>query len=100
MASEHQYEDRFLSSDEFQWVSQNRTTQGSKAGAMIHDHGESGISVHLFVRDQRKTPDGNAASFIYCGDVEFLDWEGDKPVTVRWRMKEQLPDQLAARFGL
>jgi hypothetical protein len=100
MASEHQYEDKFLSPTEFQWVSQNRTKQDSAAGRKIRDHTEQGISVHLFVRSERKTPDGTGAPFIYCGDVEFGSWDGNQPITVRWQLKNALPEHLIERFGL
>ena len=30
--------------------------------------------------------------FTYCGDLEFVTWEGEKPITVWWRMKEAVPD--------
>jgi Domain of unknown function (DUF3427) len=100
LASEHQYADRFLSRDEFQWVSQNRTRQDSVAGLKICGHAEQGIAVHLFVRDRRKTPKGTAAPFVYCGDVAFEAWQGNRPITVRWRMPSGLPEQLANRFAV
>jgi hypothetical protein len=46
---EFQYKDHFLSPTEFEWQSQNRTSQGS-AGQDIQKHVERGIAVHLFVR--------------------------------------------------
>ena len=98
MAAEHKYEDEFLSPDEFQWISQNRTRQESASGKQIRDHGEQGIDVHLFVREKRKTPVGKAAPFVYCGDVSFEDWEGAQPITVRWLLENPLPPHLVARF--
>jgi hypothetical protein len=100
LGSEHQYADRFLSRDEFQWVSQNRTKQDSATGLKINGHAEQGIAVHLLVRDRRKTPSGTGAPFIYCGDVEFESWEGNQPITVRWRLPSVLPEHLADRFGI
>lgn len=100
MLEEHQYGDRFLSPDLFQWVSQNRTRRETPTGRKIANHASQGIDVHLFVRDKRKTPKGTAASFIYCGPLEFVDWEGDAPITVRWRLSSSLPDSLRERFRL
>ena len=100
MQDEHKYEDVFLSSSEFQWVSQNQQAQGGKAGQALRNHKERGIQVHLFVRATRKTQRGKAAPFIYCGDLDFVDWEGSKPITIRWQLQEQVPDYLHRSFGL
>ncbi len=94
------YEDRFLAPDLFQWESQNRTTQGSSHGQLIRNHAERRIPVHLFVRSARKTPSGRSAPFVYCGDVEFASWEGDKPVTVRWKLPTSVPERLRAQLGI
>ncbi len=93
MNPDHQYSDHFLSDHEFSWQSQNRTTQKSKHGQMLHDHRAMGIHVHLFVRPTKKTGP-KPTSFIYCGEVDFVSWEGESPITVRWRLKEQVPPSL------
>jgi hypothetical protein len=49
--------------------------------------------VHLFVRRAKKIK-GKQAPFVYCGQVGFVDWEGDAPVTVRWRLPEPVPQPL------
>ena len=94
------YEDRFLAADTFQWQSQRQTTRSKKAGIEIRDHAALGISVHLFVRRDAKTPNGTGAPFYYCGEVEFADWEGEKPITVRWRLQGPLPDRLQSLFRI
>ncbi len=98
LADQHQYKDHFLSPSLFQWVSQNRTKQNSAAGRKIRNHQEQNISVHLFVRRQRKTPSGTAAPFTYCGELSFVSWDGDQPITVQWELPEALPSSLQARF--
>jgi len=89
-----------LSPDLFQWVSQNQHAQEGKAGQILSNHLEQDIYVHLFVRVTRKTQRGKAAPFIYCGDVRFVDWEGDKPITIRWKLMEPVPGYLHESFGL
>ncbi len=96
MPKDHQYGDRFLSPDLFEWKSQNRHTQASKAGQAMRDHADRGISIHLLVRKTRKIG-SKAAPFIYCGHVGFVDWKGERPITIRWRLREPLSDRL---FGL
>ena len=99
MAQEHQYADRFLSKDSFQWVSQNRMNRSKPSGQKIANHAKDGREVHLLVRDQGKTPQGKAAPFLYCGEVEFIDWEGDAPITVQWKLLHPLSENLLERFS-
>jgi hypothetical protein len=95
-ADEHKYEDRFLSSTAFQWQSQNQTARASKAGESIHDHKAKGIEVLLFIRQRSKTSTNKASPFVYCGPVDFVDWRGDRPITVNWRLREEVPTRLRA----
>jgi hypothetical protein len=99
MPQEHRYGDRFLSHDLFEWKSQNRHAQSSSAGQAIRHHAERGLMVHLLVRKNSKIG-GRGAPFVYCGDIEFVDWEGEKPITVRWRLREPVSDRLAKLFGV
>ena len=99
MPQEHRYGDRFLSRDLFEWKSQNRHTQTSSAGQTMRNHEERGAPVHLLVRKTGKIGQ-KAAPFIYCGDVCFVDWEGEKPITVRWKLREPLAERLAELFGV
>jgi superfamily II DNA or RNA helicase/HKD family nuclease/diadenosine tetraphosphate (Ap4A) HIT family hydrolase len=97
--SEFQYKDHFVSRTEFEWQSQNRTRQESSDGQDIRDHASRDIAVHLFVRDQKKRAGGGAARFIYCGDVTFKQWSGERPITVRWRLDYAIPDAVWASLG-
>jgi superfamily II DNA or RNA helicase/HKD family nuclease/diadenosine tetraphosphate (Ap4A) HIT family hydrolase len=93
-----QYQDHFLSPDTFQWQSQNQTKQSGKTGNEIRNHASLGFTVHLFVRKASKTPNGTGAPFHYCGEVDFTDWENERPITVRWRLKNSLPERLQTAF--
>ena len=93
-AEDFQYHDRFISPTEFEWQSQNRTSQESADGRAIRNHVGQGIAVHLFVRSQKKRPGGGSAPFIYCGDVQFMSWKGEKPITVKWQLPAPVPDSL------
>jgi hypothetical protein len=95
----HRYQDRFIGPNQFQWQSQNRTTQKSKHGQLLQHHAQTAVRVHLFVRKDSKIG-GRAAPFVYCGAVQFVDWEGEKPITVRWRLIEEVPHQLRAVLGV
>jgi len=99
MPKQHQYEDKFLSADLFEWKSQNRHTRHGKPGQEMQNHKRLGIPIHLFVRKVGKIQQ-RAAPFVYCGDVDFVDWEGDKPITIRWRLQRQLSPELVRIFGI
>jgi len=63
----------------------------------IRDHRQKSARVHLFVRQTKKTGQ-KATPFTYCGEVDFVSWEGNKPVTVRWRLRERIPASLHANL--
>jgi superfamily II DNA or RNA helicase len=90
---QYQYEDRFLAADLFQWQSQNRTRRDSPDGRALEKHKELGGQVHLFIRRRKKIAN-RPAPFVYCGPVEFVGWERDAPITVRWRLPELVPESL------
>lgn len=96
--ADFKYVDRFTSPDRLQWHSQNRTSQSSKHGTLIREHLKKGVEAHLFVRPEKRGPKNSAAPFIYCGQVTFESWSGDKPITVAWRLREPVPDRLRLLF--
>ena len=55
--------------------------------------------LHLFIRN-RKVLDGKAAPFVYCGPVDFESWEGEKPISVTWRLREPVRDGLRSVLSL
>jgi len=93
MEASHRYEDAFLSAEEFRWQSQNRTKRESEAGFLLRDHVARGQRIHLFVRRDRKVR-GMTQPFIYAGELEFVRWEGDSPITVWWKLLSPVPSEL------
>jgi superfamily II DNA or RNA helicase/HKD family nuclease len=94
------YQDKFLSPDTFQWQSQNRTTQKSAHGEAIRNHSDQGLAVHLFVRRDKRLGGGEAAPFVYCGDLHFESWSGNLPITVRWKLQTPVPNTLWDSLGV
>ncbi len=91
----HKYQDSFVSPTEVRWQSQNKTSQSSESGQRLARHRELGVTIHLFVRARPK--DGaKTAGFVYCGPVAFQRWEGEKPITVWWRLAAAVPEPLRA----
>jgi hypothetical protein len=99
LADDHRYDDQFLAPDRFQWQSQNRTRQESGHGQIIRHHQERGYEVHLFVRPTKRLR-GKAAPFIYCGELDFVDWEGEKPITVEWKLRKPVPPAFHEVLGV
>lgn len=85
---EHRYADRFLSRTEFQWESQASTGAESAKGRRIRNHAAEGRKVHLFVRLKSRQP------MVYCGTVNYLRHEGEKPMRVWFELEHELPEGL------
>ena len=92
------YEDHFLGPDRMQWQSQTQTRRDSQIGRMI-EGAEAGSRVHLFVRNG-KLRNGKAAPFLYCGRPSFVSWEGERPITVIWRLSDPVPAHLRTSLGI
>ncbi|MDP3689906.1 DUF3427 domain-containing protein, partial [Bradyrhizobium sp.] len=99
MNTDHRYVDRFVSDREFAWQSQNRTTQSSKHGQILSNHASQGKRVHLLVRPTKKTG-SKPTPFYYCGEVDFVSWEGDAPISIKWRLREAVPSALHGALGV
>ena len=93
MNIDHRYVDHFVSDREFTWQSQTRTKRDSKHGQILSNHRAQGKRVHLFVRPTKKTG-SKPTLFIYCGEVDFVSWEGDAPISITWKLREAVPPRL------
>ena len=92
--AEHKYEDEFLSPSECQWQTQNQTRRDGKHGKLIRKHEALEKQIHLFVRKRPKRANSKAAPFLYCGELQFERWEGERPITVWWRLREALTEDM------
>ena len=75
-------------------------TQSGPDGQETRNHQTRNTAVHLFVREQKKRAGGGSAPFVYCGDVSFISWEGEKPITVHWKLPEEVPERLREVLGV
>ena len=99
LAEEHRYIDTFISAVRFRWQSQNQHRRDGAVGRLLKSHVEEGVHVHLFVRRDRKLAGSQGAPFTYCGEVKFVDWSGDAPITIDWQLDPPLPTYLVGLFG-
>jgi hypothetical protein len=81
MAYGAEYEDHFVDPGLFVWSSQTSVGPETKKGREIIDSPGSGTLVHLWTR-RRKADVG----FTYLGLVVPVDHQGDRPMSVRFRM--------------
>ncbi len=98
LAVGNEYVDHFIDAQTFEWQSQNQTVQSSRHGQIINGS-LPGHDVHLFVRPNRLRG-AKAAPFTYCGVVAFQKWEGEKPITVTWKLSNPVPDHLRRLFKI
>ena len=51
------------------------------------------------VRPTKKTG-SKPTPFVYCGQVDFISWEGDAPISIRWGLREPVPPTLKSVLGV
>lgn len=98
LSAGNDYIDHFIDSTTFQWHSQNQTSKTSRRGQIISGS-LPGFQIHLFVRTS-KLRGTTAAPFTYCGAVTFQSWDGEKPITVIWKLPRAVPNHLHRLFDI
>jgi superfamily II DNA or RNA helicase len=91
------YQDRFLNEQFFQWQSQNKTTQSSERGQNLIYNKQKGYNLHLFVR-KYKVIDGKTEPYIYIGEGNTVEFEGEKPITMKIELENEVPARLYTEF--
>lgn len=91
------YKDKFLCENYFQWQSPNSTTQITDRGKNIIFNRDRKVNLHLFIR-KYKNVDGKTQSFIYIGKGDTVEYEGDKPITVKLKLHNEVPSKIYREF--
>ncbi|MGJ7922196.1 DEAD/DEAH box helicase [Neobacillus sp. LXY-4] len=91
------YKDKFFNPREFQWQSVNNTTQESNRGKDIIFNKQRGINLHLFIRKYKEI-DGKTEPYIYIGKGNVVHFEGNKPITVKMELENEVPASLYTEF--
>ncbi|WP_462408537.1 DEAD/DEAH box helicase [Neobacillus sp. Marseille-QA0830] len=91
------YKDKFINPREFQWQSVNNTSQESERGKNIIFNKQRGINLHLFIRKYKEI-DGKTEPYIYIGKGNSIYFEGNKPITVRMKLENEVPASLYTEF--
>ncbi|AOV06459.1 DUF3427 domain-containing protein [Sporosarcina ureilytica] len=91
-----QYEDYAINDTLFHWQSQSRTSDTSPTAKRYINHRKTNNKVALFVREYTRK-DGFTSPFIFLGTVDYVSHSGSKPVSIVWRLHEQMPANLVTQ---
>ena len=80
-ADNHRYVDHWIDEQHFHWQSQDKTGPEKKRGRELIHHKELGLTIHLFVRENRLV-NKKAAPFTYYGAMDYQSHEGSQPMNV------------------
>jgi superfamily II DNA or RNA helicase len=88
------YHDYAISPELFHWQSQNSAGPDTPAGRRYCESPGNGWQFQLFVRETRDQA--------YCalGPVVLECWEGNRPLSVTWRLQRALPIALFRRYSV
>ena len=85
------YEDFAISDTLFNWQSQNAARPDRGKGLRYIDHRKLGKKILLFVREQTDDEFGTTMGFVFLGEADYVEHSGEKPMTIMWRLREEMP---------
>ena len=88
------YHDYAISSELFQWQSQNNAGPDTRAGRRYLESPANGWTFQLFVRLNRDSP------YRACGPVALERSEGARPMTLYWKLAVPLPVRMFQEFSI
>lgn len=88
------YRDYAISTERFHWQSQNSAGPDTPAGRRYIESPNNGWSFQLFVRRSKGDP------YQVCGPVTIEKTEGEKPMSIEWKLGVPLPIRLYQEFSI
>ena len=88
------YHDYAISAERFHWQSQNSAGPETSAGRRYLESPGNGWRFQLFVRTAKGQP------YRACGPVVLEQAEGNKPMSIHWRLEVPLPGRLFREFSI
>jgi superfamily II DNA or RNA helicase len=85
------YDDYAINENLFHWQSQNSTTSESTKGKSYINHRELGKRILLFVREQNENEYGLTMSYLFLGEVNYIQSSGARPMNITWQLNEAMP---------
>jgi superfamily II DNA or RNA helicase len=92
--AEFQYKNQIVNAHTLRWQSQNKQRQDNEAGKALTEHEQRKTQVHIFV--QRK----EATNAVYLGLSSVHSIRGNGPMTIEWKLKNQLSSKIANDLGI
>jgi hypothetical protein len=89
-----QFKDYALSPEVFHWQTQNRAGTNNQTGRRYLESPGNGWAFQLFVREDRD------AAYVAVGAVELVSFEGDRPISITWRVQSPLSAELFLKFSV
>lgn len=89
-----QYKDYAISPELFHWQTQNRAGPHNPSGRRYTESQTNGWTFQLFVRENRE------AAYVALGPVLLVSHEGDRPISITWRLAQPLTAELFRRFSV
>lgn len=88
------YHDYAISPEHFHWQTQNSAGPDTMAGRRYLESPENGWSFQLFVREDKNHP------YRALGPVQLANAEGNRPMSITWRLEVLLPVELFRRYSV
>ncbi|MDA3832474.1 MAG: DUF3427 domain-containing protein [Spirochaetales bacterium] len=88
------YQDYAVTDTLFHWQSQSVTGRHSPTGRRYINHQREGYTPLLFIREQRKAPNGITAPYLFAGPLRYRSHEGTKPISFLWELENALPERV------
>ncbi|WP_026712882.1 DEAD/DEAH box helicase [Flavobacterium daejeonense] len=88
------YDDYAISETLFHWQSQNSSRPNIGKGLSYVKHQENNKKILLFIREKAKDENGNTMGYVFIGEGNFKENEGEKPMNIKWELNEPLPNYL------
>ena len=89
-----QFHDYAISPLLFHWQSQNMAGAKNATGRRYLDSGGNGWRFQLFVREDAEH------AFVALGPVKLESHQGDKPISIIWRLSQTMPAEIFRRFSV
>ncbi len=88
------YNDYAFSDRLFHWQSQNSAKAEIGAGLSYVKQRVNNKKILLFVRERNNDEFGNTIGYVFLGDANYIEHEGQKPMNITWELNEPLPAYL------
>lgn len=87
------YEDYAINEHLFHWQTQSRISEETNTAKRYIHHRQTENRIALFVREY-KEENNYTSPFVFLGEAEYVKHEGNKPMSIVWRLREEMPPEL------